>query len=290
MSEPHDLYAGLRFTYLLSDRYKFSRSWVYPESVVPYSLLRLIVSGEAVFTIDGVAHEVRRGDVVHIPEGRRLACRAISDDIAFISIRFISSVRLGDVDFLTAYYGVPPVSSFGDDAELEGLFQAILTTSHAESPSMIFTIRGTLELIVARLVAAAEQSGREPGFLLESGHQLLPRTGSTVRRDPRIEAVVHYLIHNPSAPVVVDHLCRLADLSPSSMRRLFKAHTGKTVNEFVTELRMMTAARMLIVTSDRVGDISQRLGFADQNYFTRMFRNTFGVSPREYRRSSREQQ
>lgn len=85
------------------------------------------------------------------------------------------------------------------------------------------------------------------------------------------------------------NLCLIADLSPSSLRRLFKAQTGKTLSQFRAELTMMTAARWLLVTNDRVGEIASRLGFSDQNYFTRCFRRVFGVSPLRYRRLSREQ-
>ena len=52
----------------------------------------------------------------------------------------------------------------------------------------------------------------------------------------------------------------------------------------------MTAARMLLITSERVGEIGRRVGYADQNYFARVFREVFGVAPHAYRKASREQQ
>ena len=51
---------------------------------------------------------------------------------------------------------------------------------------------------------------------------------------------------------------------------------------------MMTAARRLLVTNDRVSTIAYELGFDDQNYFARMFKSVFGVSPNQYRKASRE--
>lgn len=292
MPEPHDLYAGVRFSFLLADRYHFTRAWVYPESRVPYSLLRLIESGSGEFDLDGAPHEVREGDVVHIPEGTRLACRATSDEISFVSVRFVSSIKLGDTDFITAYHGVPAVTSFGDDAAIRAAFREIHAAAQGESPARVFRVRGTLELVVARLVERAAERGvsRDRQELLALNRSTTPSRDSALRRDPRIETVVDHLTHHPTERFDMDHLCALADVSPSALRRLFKAHTGKTIGEFVTELRMMTAARMLLITSERIGDVGRRVGYADQNYFTRVFRGVFGVSPHEYRVVSREQQ
>ena len=289
MLEPHESYAGLRFTYLLADHYRFPGSWTYPESIVPYSLLRLIVKGEADFDLDGVTLHVTAGDVVHIPEGTRLACRATSSEIAFDSIRFVSSVKLGDRDFLTDYYGVGSVTAFGDDRGVRELFGTIRAAAQSDSPARTFTIRGSLELLVARLVEASGRRGRpDSKRLLELAST--PGAAPPLRRDPRIETVVDYLSHHPTAPLDTEQLSRMAELSPSALRRLFKRHTGKTMGEFMTELRMMTAARMLLITSDRVGEIGQRCGYADQNYFARIFKGVFGLSPQAYRMVSREQQ
>lgn len=56
--EPHELYAGLRFSFLLADDYHFVSSWVYPESILPYSLLRFITKGSADFFLDGASTAV----------------------------------------------------------------------------------------------------------------------------------------------------------------------------------------------------------------------------------------
>ena len=75
--------------------------------------------------------------------------------------------------------------------------------------------------------------------------------------------------------------------SPSSLRRLFKEHTGKSPGAFVKDLRMTTAARRLLVTDQRISAIAYELGFDDPNYFARIFKSVFGVSPQEYRAASR---
>lgn len=81
----------------------------------------------------------------------------------------------------------------------------------------------------------------------------------------------------------------MADMSQSSLRRLFKEHTGKSSQDFVKDLRMMTAARQLLTSDKRVSAIAYKIGYDDFNYFSRTFKAVFGLSPQEYRRVSREQ-
>ena len=100
--------------------------------------------------------------------------------------------------------------------------------------------------------------------------------------------VVDYFIAHPTEPFDTKFLSDMAQMSPSSLRRHFKEHTGKSPGDFVKELRMVTAARRLLVTNDRGSTIAYELGFDDQNYFARMFKSVFGVSPNQYRKASRE--
>ena len=50
---------------------------------------------------------------------------------------------------------------------------------------------------------------------------------------------------------------------------------------------MMTAARRLLVTNERISTIAYEVGVDDANFFARFFKSVFGVSPQEYRAASR---
>lgn len=85
----------------------------------------------------------------------------------------------------------------------------------------------------------------KPTFLLKvSGigrHGPLP-----IKQDPRHQVVVDYFIAHPTEPFDTKFLSDMAQMSPSSLRRHFKEHTGKSPGDFVKELRMVTAARRLL--------------------------------------------
>ena len=58
----------------------------------------------------------------------------------------------------------------------------------------------------------------------------------TIKRDPRIQIVVEYLIAHPEEPFDSKYLSNMAEMSPSSLRRHFKEHTGKSPGDFIKEL------------------------------------------------------
>jgi AraC-like DNA-binding protein len=81
-----------------------------------------------------------------------------------------------------------------------------------------------------------------------------------------------------------DAVARIAHLSPSAFSRFFKAGTGKTFQEFVTEVRVGYACRQLLEAEFNVTEIALRCGFADVSTFDRSFHRVKRMSPREFRR------
>ena len=291
MHIPQSLYSSMRFNFLYADRYAFRRGWTYPDNYVPYSMLRYILKGRAEFIISGRRYVVQKDQVCYIPEGCRLECHALEDEFSFISIRFTTTVQLDGSDFLSEYFHIPRVTPQGD-AEVLDYFQQVYLNATTQNTSKLFRIRGNLELILAWLVEHTPQAPREddPPEAGPDAKSLShgANRAHTIRRDPRVQVVVDYLVEHPSEPFDTEFLARMADMSPSSLRRLFKEHTGKSPGAFVRDLRMTTAARRLLVTDQRISTIAYELGFDDANYFSRIFKSVFGVSPQEYRAASRE--
>lgn len=296
MDMPRSLLSTIRLNFLYVDHYTFNRDWVYPESYVPYCMVRYIVKGSAVFQIDGAEYIARENQVAYIPEGCFLACHSLVDELQFISIRFVMTARLNDNDFLTEFFHLSPINE-ASESEMLGFFQAVYRNATSQNASRYFHIRGNLELILAHLIeqnASTEKvetqqtvPPKQTTYDLAYFQRREKRTDA-VKRDPRIQVVVDYLIAHPDEPFDSKYLSQMAGMSPSSLRRLFKAHTGKTPGDFLKELRLMTAARRLLTTDDRISDIAYEVGFDDQNYFSRIFKEVFGLSPSQYRCISRE--
>ncbi len=292
MHIPQSLYASMRFNFLYVDRYVFRRGWTYPESYVPYCMLRYILRGRAEFIVDGEHYTVEENEVFYVPEGCQLECHALGEEFSFISIRFTTTVQLDGSDFLAEYFHIPRVTREAD-GEVLGYFQQVYQNATTQNTSKLFRIRGNLELILAWLVehtpeARLEESDEPEADMSVEGLRRREDRSHSIKRDPRIQVVVDYLVSHPSEPFDSEFLARMANMSPSSLRRLFREHTGKSPGAFVKDLRMMTAARRLLTTDERISAIAYEVGFDDANYFARIFKSVFGVSPQEYRAASRE--
>jgi len=75
-----------------------------------------------------------------------------------------------------------------------------------------------------------------------------------------------------------------AKLSPPYFSTVFKEETGKSFTSFLNELRIARAKELLKDNALPISEISAMVGFFDQSYFSRVFRNAVGVSPALYRK------
>ena len=73
-------------------------------------------------------------------------------------------------------------------------------------------------------------------------------------------------------------------ISPGYLSGLFHQETGKTLTEFVNEKRLEHGARLLRSGNQQIQTVAQYCGIPDVNYFTKLFKKHYGVTPREYRK------
>jgi hypothetical protein len=103
-----------------------------------------------------------------------------------------------------------------------------------------------------------------------------------------LRRVLKFIDENLHREIGLNVVAEAAFLSPNYLSQLLKKQTGLAFVEWLTGRRMERAQHMLTHTTDRVSAIANKVGFADEAYFTRRFTKRFGVSPSAYRRSLRE--
>ena len=99
-----------------------------------------------------------------------------------------------------------------------------------------------------------------------------------------LEAVVTYLLTRYAEKIDFRQLARLVPLSISQLDRRFKRLFQLTPQQFLLRVRMNAACQMLTSTDRTVSDVALRVGFYDQNCFTKLFRRQMGATPTAYRR------
>ena len=99
----------------------------------------------------------------------------------------------------------------------------------------------------------------------------------------RILKVKNYIDEHYKDELGLEQLAGLAGMTPTAFSRYFKQRTSKNISEYIVDIRLGHAARMLIDTTDSVSEICWRTGFNTISNFNRLFRKRKGCSPTEFR-------
>lgn len=103
--------------------------------------------------------------------------------------------------------------------------------------------------------------------------------------DERLGRAVQAMLHTPAAPHTVESLADIAGMSRSAFADHFRAAFGRAPIDFLKEVRLNRAARLLAGGDQPVKAVSAAVGYDSRSYFTRAFAAYFGVSPADYRAS-----
>lgn len=101
--------------------------------------------------------------------------------------------------------------------------------------------------------------------------------------DRRIELVISRIETEISRSWDTPTLASMVDLSPSRFRHLFKQETGTSPAQYLKELRLRKAEKMLRKTFLSVKQILKQVGIRSNSHFVHDFKKTHGITPTAYR-------
>ena len=99
-----------------------------------------------------------------------------------------------------------------------------------------------------------------------------------------IEQIQQYIEKNYNQPLTLESLAKLFHFHPSYLSSYFSKHTKLGVNEYLHQVRITRAKELLKNGRLSVSSISEKVGYSDPSYFTKVFKKNVGISPRIYRK------
>lgn len=109
------------------------------------------------------------------------------------------------------------------------------------------------------------------------------KAGSAEKEAPLIEAACRFIEDNYMYDLNLSMLAEKFSYSATYFSELFKSKVGRTFIQYLNEIRMSQAIRLLEDTSLGLWDIAELTGFSNASYFSSRFKRVFGMSPSDYR-------
>ncbi|UUZ84087.1 AraC family transcriptional regulator [Paenibacillus sp. P26] len=235
-----------------------------PAPLTDYDLW-YVLSGKGQMRLKGCVHPLRKGAcfVVH-PGDQPEASQDAEDRLSVIFIHFRVLSPEGDLREIQPEPLPERVVYLEDPYELEQLLGHALEARFRQDDWTRLEFDCTLKQILIRLYRSRE----EPEFsaLSKKQRQAVTRVMHRVQ-----EEIGHRLPH--------EELAELVGLTPAYLGKLFKAHTGISLKEYMTRVRLKRAKHLLSETTMNVSQVADALGYSSVFLFSKQFKRQFGAPP-----------
>lgn len=229
---------------------------------------------------------LKPGDAVFINTGVLHYCRAIGGEKATqYSLLFHS-------DFLSGAYG----------SIFEEKYFAPVMRCPALQSWMVHPDNRIRQKMINALMDSIELTEREPdGYEFSVRNSLSDfwyglyadtkelRSSAPVRNKvdlERVRQMVDFIHEYYAEPLTVDDIAAVAGIGARECSRCFRKNIGVSPIEHLTNTRIRKATEMLLCSSMSVLEISEACGFSSSSYFSKVFREQTGLTPREYQKKN----
>lgn len=121
-------------------------------------------------------------------------------------------------------------------------------------------------------------------FLIDliRGREIKNKNSLAIVVDSKIHEIRDYVTKNYRESITLEELSFLFGTNKTTLCKSFKSAFGTTVISYVNSLRIKEARRLIRDGAESITEISEGLGFSSIHYFSRLFKKTVGISPKEY--------
>ncbi len=245
-----------------------AEGFFHADRILPFHVLIYVLEGMIYVTEDGQDYAVGPGEMLFLKSGlRHFGKRQIPRGTRWYYVHF---------------------SLFQPEQGVE-----MNELHHLSLPKQLSGLAGSgLEAELAAFVEACRSRDDTARWYLNQQLFVLLSHIAHFRRQKTVpelaDRLAHYLSLHIHEPFCAAELEKVFFLSYKHMAAVFRKNRSQTMQGYHHRLRMEEGARLLRETLMPVGEISEKLGFSDQLYFSRCFHRFAGLSPTAYRRQARD--
>ena len=120
-------------------------------------------------------------------------------------------------------------------------------------------------------------------YLMRLLKQILSQINNLDNKGRIIFDTEKYILENYDNDLSIQKIADHVFITPTYLCHLYKTKTGRTINQFILEVKMNKSRKLITETNMKIKEISEKMGYSNQNYFTRTFTKYFGVTPSTFR-------
>jgi len=143
---------------------------------------------------------------------------------------------------------------------------------------------GLLQLLGLLEILDLLVTDRDASLLASDGYQLAPGASET----ERMKRVLEYTLNNFRTEIRMDQIASVAGMAPAAFCRYFKKRTRKSFVEYLNELRIVHARKLLADRDLSISQVCLECGFNNSSHFHRQFKLQTGVTPFQYQVMSKQ--
>lgn len=231
--------------------------------------LMYICDGSGHFRIHGKNYTLGKGMLLYICPNEPYSFRMDADKpVGCLTVHF----SCADIHFDDGVWNICSGSSvlarrsvwkLRNPHLIESQFQNLLSRWNEKLPGYAFVTRTLLQQMIIDITRDLHV-------------QSTNRTASV-----KVEAVIEYMRRHIEEKLTLPALVAVVGISPAYLSRIFKEATGCTIIEYFNKMKIDVSKEFLL-EGMKVREVASKLGFADEFYFSRLFKRLEGVSPSEF--------
>ncbi|NID15994.1 AraC family transcriptional regulator [Luteibacter yeojuensis] len=164
------------------------------------------------------------------------------------------------------------LSAAGHLANLVDLMRSESVDGRLGGYAMLNALSAALFALVLRVASEAETP--PPGLLALAGH-------------PRLAPAISAMLDDPARAWTLPELATMCSMSRATFMRHFQDGLGRSAAELLQDIRMSMAANVLKNTADSTEAVAEAVGYQSVSAFRRVFRESIGMTPGDWRRQFR---